>query len=87
MKSSKLFGLAVIALGFTSCKDEKKKRSRKTVDNYVVYVDFRKVTPNDVKMNWQSIEANYDVKMNQAETALADIKENKEASEKSKLAK
>jgi hypothetical protein len=43
------------------------------------------VTPNDVKMNWQSI--NYDVKMNQAETALADIKENKEASEKSKLAK
>jgi hypothetical protein len=44
------------------------------------------VTPNDVKMNWQSIEANYDVKMNQAETALAD-KENKEASEKSKLAK
>jgi orotate phosphoribosyltransferase-like protein len=50
-------------------------------------VDFRKVTPNDVKMNWQSIEANYDVKMNQAETALADIKENKEASEKSKLAK
>jgi hypothetical protein len=36
-------------------------------------------------MNWQSIEANYDVKMNQAETALADIKENKEASEKSKL--
>jgi hypothetical protein len=39
MKSSKLiFGLAVIALGFTSCKDEK-KRSRKTVDTYVVYVD------------------------------------------------
>jgi hypothetical protein len=38
MKSSKLiFGLAVIALGFTSCKDEKKKE--KTVDNYVVYVD------------------------------------------------
>jgi hypothetical protein len=40
MKSSKLiFGLAVIALGFTSCKDEKKEKSRKTVDNYVVYVD------------------------------------------------
>jgi hypothetical protein len=28
-------------------------------------------------MNWQSIEANYDVKMNQAETALADIKKTK----------
>jgi hypothetical protein len=38
-------------------------------------------------MNWQSIEANYDVKMNQAETALADIKENKEASEKIEASK
>jgi hypothetical protein len=38
-------------------------------------------------MNWQSIEANYDVKMNQAETALADIKRKQRASEKSKLAK
>jgi hypothetical protein len=29
MKSSKLiFGLAVIALGFTSCKDEKKKKQK-----------------------------------------------------------
>jgi hypothetical protein len=89
MKSSKLiFGLAVIALGFTSCKDEKEKEAEKTVDNYVVYVDsLEKVTPNDVKMNWQSIEANYDVKMNQAETALADIKENKEASEKIEASK
>lgn len=89
MKSSKLiFGLAVIALGFTSCKDEKEKEAEKTVDTYVVYVDsLEKVTPNDAKMNWQSIEANYDVKMNQAETALADIKENKEASEKIEASK
>jgi hypothetical protein len=89
MKSSKLiFGMAVIALGFTSCKNEKEKEAEKTVDNYVVYVDsLGNVTPNDAKMNWQSIEANYDVKMNQAETALTDIKENKEASEKIEASK
>jgi hypothetical protein len=38
MKSTNLvLGMAVIVLGFTSCKDEKQKN--KTVDSYVVYVD------------------------------------------------
>lgn len=89
MKSSKLIlGLAVIAVGFTSCKNEKEAEAVKTVDSYVVYVDsLGKVAPMDAKMNWQSIEANYDVKMNQAETALADIKENKEAAEKIEASK
>jgi hypothetical protein len=31
--------MAVIVLGFTSCKDEKAEEANKTVDSYVVYVD------------------------------------------------
>ena len=38
-------------------------------------------------MNWESIDATYTVKMNQAETALMDIKENKEATEKLEASK
>jgi hypothetical protein len=89
MKSSKLiFGLAAIALSFTSCKNEKETEAQKTVDSYVVYVDsLEAATPADVKMNWESIDAAYNVKMNQAETALMDIKENKEATEKLEASK
>jgi hypothetical protein len=40
MKSTNLvLGMAVIVLGFTSCKDEKTEEANKTVDSYVVYVD------------------------------------------------
>ena len=34
-----LFGVAVLALGFTSCKDEKETKAQKNVDTYVVFVD------------------------------------------------
>jgi hypothetical protein len=62
MKSSKLiFGLAAIALSFTSCKT-KRNRSSKNSDSYVVYVDSLEATPADVKMNWESIDAAYNVK-------------------------
>lgn len=89
MKSSKLIlGLAVIALGFTSCKNEKEKEAEKTVDSYVVYVDsIGNVTQDEAKTNWEAIEANYTVKMNQAETALTDLSENKEMAEKVEASK
>jgi hypothetical protein len=39
MKSTNLvLGMAVIVLGFTSCK-EKAEEANKTVESYVVYVD------------------------------------------------
>jgi len=89
MKSSKLIlGLAVIALGFTSCKNEKEKEAEKTVDSYVVYVDsIGNVTQDEAKTNWEAIEANYTVKMNQAETALTDLSENKEIADKVEASK
>ena len=84
MKSKNLvLGMAVIALGFTSCKDEKTEEANKTVESYVVYVDsLENVAAADAKANWSSIEATYEVKSSQAETALVDLKENEEAKAK-----
>lgn len=81
MKSTNLvLGMAVLALGFTSCKGEKEKEAEKTVESYVVYVDsLENLAPEDAKANWQSIEATYELKNNQAETALLDLKKSEEA--------
>lgn len=81
MKSTNLvLGMAVVALGFTSCKGAKEKEAEKTVESYVVYVDsLENVAPEDAKDNWQSIEATYELKNNQAETALLDLKKSEEA--------
>lgn len=84
MKSTNLvLGMAVIALGFTSCKDEKTEAANKTVESYVVYVDsLENVAAEDAKANWSAIEATYEVRSSQAETALVDLKENQEAKAK-----
>ncbi|MDP5199634.1 DUF6565 domain-containing protein [Flavobacterium sp. DG2-3] len=75
--------IALIALGFTSCKDEKQEKAQKTVDSYVVYVDsVKNVATADLKDNWQSIEAEYDRRSQEAQAALADIKDNAAATEK-----
>ena len=69
-------GMAVIALGFTSCKDDKQKEAEKAVNTYVVYVDsLSNVAIEDARGNWQAIEANYELKNSQAETALSDLKD------------
>tara|TARA_R110000868_G_scaffold29106_6_gene108462 strand:+ start:2613 stop:3272 length:660 start_codon:yes stop_codon:yes gene_type:complete len=89
MKSRNLvLGMAVIALGFTSCKDEKKEAAEKTVDTYVVYVDsLGTVAKEDAKANWQAIEATYELKSSQAETALSDLKDDMKAKEKIEASK
>ncbi|MDI1256257.1 MAG: hypothetical protein PSV16_09150 [Flavobacterium sp.] len=82
MKSTKLIvGVALIALGFTSCKDEKETAAQKSVDTYVVYVDsLGNVT--DVKNNWEAIDAAYQVRTSEAEAALADLKDKTAAQER-----
>jgi uncharacterized protein YpuA (DUF1002 family) len=78
-----VLGLAVIALGVTSCKGEKEQEAEKTIDNYTVYVDsVSNVSVEDAKANWKSIEANYELKSSQAETAVSDLKEDDKAKEK-----
>jgi hypothetical protein len=77
MKTGKLFlGIALIALGFTSCKNEKDTEAKKTVETYVVYVDsLGSVSEADAKTNWQTIDAAYQLRISQAEAALANMED------------
>lgn len=84
MKKRNLFlGVALIALVLTSCKDEKAKQAEKSVDTYVVYVDSVGTLPaTDVHANWQAIEASYQLRVAEAEAALANLKEKEKAQER-----
>ena len=78
-----VLGLAVIALGFTSCKDEKAVEAEKTVDSYVMYVDsLGNVASEDARENWDGIEATYQIKSGDAQAALANMKDNTAAQER-----
>ena len=83
-----VLGIAVIALGFTSCKDEKAQQAEKTVDTYVMYVDsLGNVASEDAKANWQGIEATYQLRSGDAQAALANMKDNAEAQERQSVKK
>jgi hypothetical protein len=78
-----LLGMAVIALGFSSCKDEKKMQAEKSVETYVVYVDsLGNIDSSAVKENWEAIQANYELRNAAAEAALIDLKEDVKAQER-----
>lgn len=84
MKSRNLLlGAAVIALGFTSCKDEKAAEAEKKVDTYVVYVDsIGNVAEADAKTNWDAIDASYQMRISEAEAALQNLKDKEKAQER-----
>ncbi len=81
MKKRNLFlGLALAALVFTSCKDEKVTAAEKSVDTYVVYVDsIGNIDAAEVKTNWQSINDSYQIRVTEAEMALDNLKEREAA--------
>lgn len=75
--------LSVLVLGLTSCKDEKQEKAQKTVDAYVTYVDsVKNVAADDLKADWKSVDAEYDKRAQEAELALADLKDNTAAADK-----
>jgi Skp family chaperone for outer membrane proteins len=75
-----LFGVTVLAIAFSSCKNEKETKAAQTVDTYVVYVDsLETLTGETAKQNWQSIDESYQTRTTEAETALADLKDSKDA--------
>ncbi|MFV8334066.1 hypothetical protein [Flavobacterium sp. GSP14] len=84
MKSTKMvLGIAVIALGFTSCKDEKAVEAEKTVDSYVMYVDsLGNVASEDARENWEGIETTYQLRSEEVQAALANMKDNTAAQER-----
>jgi hypothetical protein len=76
-------GIALIALAFTSCKDEKQEQAQKTIDAYVAYVDsVKNVKADDLKADWKDVEAEYDRRAANAQLALADLKDNAAETEK-----
>jgi hypothetical protein len=85
MKNRNLFlAMALVALGFTSsCKDEKETQAEKSVDTYVVYVDsIEKVNADDAKSNWEAIDNAYQMRINEAEAALENMKDRTKAEER-----
>jgi hypothetical protein len=75
--------VTLLVLGLTSCKDEKQEKAKKTIDSYVAYVDsVKNVSADNLKENWKNVEAEYDRKSQEAQTALADLKDNSAATEK-----
>lgn len=76
-------GLAVVAMGFVSCKSEDETKAEKTVDTYVVYVDsLGNIASSDAKQNWTAIEADYQQRTSEAEAALANMKDKEKAQER-----
>lgn len=81
MKNAKLFlVMALVALGFSSCKDEKETQAQKIVDTYVMYVDsLGNVSSLDAEGNWEDIDGNYQMRSKEADEALANLKDKIEA--------
>jgi hypothetical protein len=84
-KGTLLLGVAIIALGFTSCKDEKEAQADQAVDTYVVYVDSIEKVAIDDKTDWDQIDAVYQLRMNEAEASLAYSKDSIKAQERMML--
>lgn len=84
-----LLGVAILAASFTSCKNEEQEMAEKSFDRYEKYVDsVQTVAEADALANWQAIEAGYNDRMNEADMAIANMKDRNEAEvriEKSKL--
>ncbi|MCL9806281.1 hypothetical protein NAT51_12155 [Flavobacterium amniphilum] len=81
MKTRNLFlGLAIVVLGFASCKDEKETEAKKMVEAYIVYVDsLDNMTVEDAQTNWAAIDAEYQIKEDNVESALKDLSGSKDA--------
>lgn len=80
MKTLKLT-LATVAMAviFTSCKDDKKDMAQKKVERYSTYVDsVSNVAANDIAMNWEVIESDYQKNKTEANEAIVSIEENAE---------
>lgn len=84
MKSSSMFlAVAVVALGLSSCKNEKAEHAEKSVDTFVSYTDsIEAVNAQEASANWEAIASTYEARMNEAEAALQDLKDRQAAEEK-----
>lgn len=73
-------GAVLISAGFVSCKDEAKMTAEKDVDRYVVFVDsINNLDAEQRAANWEAIASEYEMRMNEAEAALATLENDEEA--------
>lgn len=74
-----MLGAAVIAFGFTSCKSETEKTAEKNVDRYVTYVDsVNNLDAAERAANWAAIEEGYQMRLTEAEAAIAELQDDAE---------
>lgn len=67
-----ILGMAAAGLVFTSCKDEAKEMAQKNVDHYVVFVDsVNGLDEAEREANWAAIQAEYEIRLAKADSALA----------------
>lgn len=82
-KINLVLGAAVLAAGFTSCKNDAEMAAEKSVDRYESFVDSIDGLDDEERMaNWAAIEAQYNARLTEAEAALADMKERDDAQER-----
>lgn len=82
-KVNVILGLAIVTLGFTSCKDDKEVQAQKSVETYVVYVDsLGNVAATDAQTNWEAIDAAYQLRISNAEAALENLKDKEAAQDR-----
>ncbi len=81
MKKRNLFlGVALIAMGFTSCNDKKATQAEESVAAYADYVDsVGNIPADEARANWQAIDDSYQLKISNAEVALENLKDKEEA--------
>lgn len=78
-----VLGVAVIAFGFTSCKSETEKTAEKNVDRYVTYVDsVNNLDAAERAANWAAIEEGYQMRLTEAEAAIAELKDDADRQKK-----
>ena len=79
-KRNLLLGLALVSLVFTSCKDKKVTAAEKSVDRFTVYVDsISNIETAEAKANWQAINDSYQIRIDEAELAIENLKEKEKA--------
>jgi hypothetical protein len=68
--------VALMVIGLTSCKDEKKEMAEKRVSELEKYVDSLKtVSVENMETNWSQIAADYDAKTMEINSSISELDE------------
>ena len=78
-----MLGAALIAAGFTSCKNDAEMAAQDNVDKYEAYVDSIQGLDDDERVaNWETIDSEYNNRLSEAESGLESVKDRAAAEEK-----